>query len=57
VACTRRRHAARDRGHHGPQARVNTHNHETYLAISPELGDTGIEKLIAWMAREGIKVA
>jgi integrase len=28
-----------------------------YLALSPELGDAGIKKLVAWMEREGIKVA
>jgi hypothetical protein len=28
-----------------------------YLAITPELGDVAIDKLVAWMTREGIKVA
>ena len=28
-----------------------------YLAITPELGDVAIDKLMAWMEREGIKVA
>jgi hypothetical protein len=28
-----------------------------YLALSPELSDAGIEKLIVWMTREGIEVA
>ena len=27
-----------------------------YLAMTPELGDAGIDKLIAWMEREGIAV-
>jgi hypothetical protein len=28
-----------------------------YLAITPELGDVAIDKVVAWMEREGIAVA